>query len=200
MTHTRRHFLKNSAGVAALAALGPYASLGAPGMREAVAPEGGAGAPGRKSCCLQIGPDCFVDEGIEPVLYILQEKGAVDTLYLSTFTYDRGIIGRTWGKDFPGHGVDVSDKGYFHGGNYATPHAKFYTGTAIKGERLKAPDFGDRDMLAEVLSKTKRRGIKVICSIQDGFSYPADMPFIAGMHEIDLQGRKGDALCFFNPD
>ena len=184
MSQSRRSFLKNSVGLAALAALGPYTGA----------------APGRKSCGIQIGPDCFVDEGVEPVLDILQEKGAVDTIYLSTFTYDRGIIGRTWGKDFPGHGVDATDKGYFHGGNYARPHGEFYTGTAIKGERLKAPDFGDRDILAEVLPAARLRGIRVICSIQDGFAYPADMPFIEDMHEIDLQGRKSGALCFYNPD
>lgn len=184
MNQNRRSFLKNSAGLAALAALGPYSFP----------------ASGKSSCGIQIGPDCFADEGIDKVLGMLQEKGAVDTLYLSTFTYDRGIIGRTWGRDYPGHGVDASDKDYFHGGNYATPHPKFYTNTAIKGERLKAPDFGQRDMLAEVLPKAKKRGMKVICSIQDGFSYPADMPFIGDMHEIDIQGRKGSALCFFNPD
>jgi len=186
--------------MAALAALGPYTTKGLSGLVEPAVPGRCAGMAPRKTCGIQIGPDCFVDEGIDPVLDILQGKGAVDTIYLSTFTYDRGIIGRTWGKDFPGHGVDASDKGYFHGGNYATPHAKFYTGTAIKGERLKAPDFGDRDILAEVLPKAKSRGMKVICSIQDGFAYPADMPFVENMHEIDLQGRKSGALCFFNPD
>ncbi|HWB90918.1 MAG TPA: twin-arginine translocation signal domain-containing protein [Puia sp.] len=184
MSQSRRSFLKNSAGFAALAAFGPYPMT----------------PPSRSSCGIQIGPDCFVDEGIENVLDILQQKGAVDTLYLSTFTYDRGIIGRTPGKNYPGHGVDASDKGYFHGGNYATPHAKFYADTAIKGDKLKAPDFDDRDILAEVLPKAKRRGMKTICSIQDGFSYPADMPFVENMHEIDLQGRKSGALCFFNPD
>jgi hypothetical protein len=181
---SRRTFIKHSAGLAALAALGPYAM---PALQ-------------KNHCGIQIGPDCFVDEGTDKVLDILQDKGAVDTLYLSAFTYDRGIIGRTPGKDFPGHGVDASDNGYFHGGNYATPHAKFYTNTAIKGERLKAPDFGTLDILAEVLPKAKRRGLKTICSIQDGFSYPADMPFVADMHEISLQGRSSAALCFFHPD
>ena len=184
MDQSRRSFVKSTAGFAALAALGRYPIMAAP----------------RKVCGIQIGPDCFVDEGIEKVLDILQEKGAVDTLYLSTFTYDRGIIGRTSGRDYPGHGVDASDKGYFHGGNYATPHAKFYTNTAIKGESLKAPDFGDRDMLAEILPKATSRGMKTICSIQDGFSYPADMPYIEDLREVDIQGRKGSALCFFNPD
>jgi hypothetical protein len=212
---TRRSFLRGSAGLAVLAALGARAAaagsrvlggalgthaLGAPGLGAAAAGLPVLGAAAGSRCGIQVGPDCFVDEGVDKVLDILQEKGAVDTLYLSTFTYDRGIIGRTWGKDYPGHGVDAADKGYFHGGNYATPHAPFYAKTAIRGERLKAPDYGDRDLLAEVLRGTKRRGLKTICSIQDGFAYPADMPFVEEMHEIDLQGRKSSALCFFHPD
>ncbi|HXB06925.1 MAG TPA: hypothetical protein VNW04_07415 [Puia sp.] len=193
MPQSRRTFIRNSAGLAALAAVGPLAAINETTQHPSTPPL-------KTSCGIQVGPDCFVDEGTEKVLDILQEKGAVDTLYLSTFTYDRGIVGRTAGKDYPGHGVDASDKSYFHGGNYATPHAKFYANTAIKGDKLKAPDLGNLDILAEVLPKAKRRGIKTICSIQDGFSYPGDMPFVADMHEIDLQGRKGEALCFFHPD
>jgi hypothetical protein len=150
---------------------------------------------------IQIGADSFVDEGTEKVLDILEEKGAVNTLYLSTFTYDRGITGRPGpGKNYPGHGVEASDKNYFHGGNYATPHAQYYTNTAIKGGKLKAPDLGSLDILAEVLPKAKKRGMKVICSIQDGFSYPDDLSFAKDFAEIDLQGRKGGAMCFFQPD
>jgi len=203
MPQSRRTFIKNSTGLAALAAaISPLAG----NASSAVNTPSGSGIassgldPQTSTCGIQIGPDCFVDEGTDRVLDILAEKGAVDTLYLSTFTYDRGIIGRTPGKDYPGHGVDASDKNYFHGGNYATPHAKFYTRTAIKGERLKAPDLGNLDILAEVLPKAKSRGMKTICSVQDGFSYPADMPLVADMHEIDLQGRKSSALCFFHPD
>ncbi len=192
MTQSRRDFLKDTAGLAALTTLDPQAAL-APHATFSPKPTL------KNTCGIQIGPDCFYDEGIDKLLDILQNKGAVDTLYLSTFTYDRGIIGRTPGKDFPGHGVDAPDTGYFHGGNYATPHAAFYTNTAIKGEKLKAPDFGDHDILKELLPNAKRRGLKTICSIQDGFSYPGDMPFISDMHEIDLYGRKGAALCFFNP-
>ena len=154
-----------------------------------------------KTIGIQIGPDSFVDEGTNKVFDILQERGAINTLYLSTFTYDRGITGRQIpGKSFPDHGVQESDEKYFHGGNYATPHAKFYKNTVIKGEKLRAPDFGKLDILAEVLPEAKKRKIKVICSIQDGFNYPADMPFAKDLSEIDLQGRKGGAMCFYQPD
>ena len=155
----------------------------------------------KKTIGIQIGPDSFVDEGIDKTLDLLQQRGAINTIYLSTFTYDRGITGRQIpGKAFPDHGVQESDVPYFHGGNYATPHAQFYKNTAIKGERLRAPDFGKLDIVAEVLPAAKKRGMKVVCSIQDGFNYPADVPFVKDLAEVDLQGRKGGAMCFFQPD
>ena len=42
----------------------------------------------QKSIGIQIGVESFMDEGVEQVLDILQEKGAVNALYISTFTYD----------------------------------------------------------------------------------------------------------------
>ena len=133
----------------------------------------------KKIIGIQIGPDSFVDEGIENVLDILQNKGAVNTIYLSTFTYDTGITGRmTAGSSFPDHGVPQSKEIPFHGGNHATPHAEFYNNTAIKGEKLRAPDFGDLDIVAAVLPAAKKRGIDVLCSVQDGFNYPADVPYM----------------------
>ena len=150
---------------------------------------------------IQIGPDSFVDEGTDKVLDILQKQGAVNTIYLSTFTYDRGITGRQPASAaLPGHGLAESAERFFHGGNFATPHAQFYKNTAIKGEQLKAPDFGNLDILQEVLPAAKKRGIKVISSIQDGFVYPGDMPFVNEFAEVDLQGRKGGAMCFYQPD
>lgn len=154
-----------------------------------------------KTIGIQIGPDSFVDEGTDKVLDILKDRGAINTIYLSTFTYDRGITGRQIpGKTFPDHGVQESDEKYFHGGNYATPHAQFYKNTAIKGDKMRAPDFGKLDILTEVLPKAKKRGMKVVCSVQDGFNYPAKVPFVKEMAEVDLQGRKSGAMCFFQPD
>ena len=155
----------------------------------------------KKTIGIQIGPDSFVDEGTDKTLDLLQERGGVNTIYLSTFSYDRGITGRQIpGRSFPDHGAQVSDESYFHGGNYASPRPQFYKNTAIKGERLRAPDFGKLDIVAEVLPAAKKRGVSVVCSIQDGFAYPADVPFFNDFAEVDLQGRKGGAMCFLQPD
>ena len=165
----------------------------------------GAGISGQgkktreKTIGIQIDAYSFMDEGIEKVLDILQEKGAVNALCLTTFSYDRGITGRQIpGRKFPDHGVQESDEKIFHGGNYATPHPEFYKDTILKN--TKAPDFGKLDIVAEVLPAAKRRGMKVYCSVQDGFEYPDDVPGVKELSEIDLNGNRSGAMCFYNPD
>lgn len=154
----------------------------------------------KKTIGIQIGPDSFVDEGTDKVLDIL-ERASVNTIYLSSFTYDRGITGRQMPDNpLPGHGMHESAERFFHGGNFATPHEQFYKNTSIKGEKLRAPDFGNLDILTEVLPKAKKRGMKVVCSVQDGFNYPDDVPFFKDFAEVDLQGRRSGAMCFYQPD
>src|ERR1700688_4266598 len=43
---------------------------------------------------IQIGAVSFADEGVDPVLDILQSKAHVNTLFVAAFTYGRGIAGR----------------------------------------------------------------------------------------------------------
>jgi hypothetical protein len=51
------------------------------------------------------------DEGTEKVLDLFQERGAIDTIYLTTFTYGRGLAGRQIpGHRFPDHGSQESDE------------------------------------------------------------------------------------------
>src|ERR1035437_8599208 len=115
----RPEFLQNCAGVAALAEAGSPAAL--PPLRAAETPR----KP--KTNGIQVGSVSFVDEGTDKVLDFLQERGAVDTVYLTTFTYGRGLAGRQIpGQPFPDHGAQISDEKTFHGGNYATPHPEFY--------------------------------------------------------------------------
>jgi hypothetical protein len=146
---------------------------------------------------IQIGAVSFVDEGTEKVLDLLQELGAIDTIYLATFTYGRGLAGRQIpGHAFPDHGVQESDAKFFHGGNYATPHPEFYRDTILK--QTHAPDHGDLDIVATVLPAAKKRGLRVFCSIEDVFR--SDVPGVKEVAEVDLQGRKANTLCLFHPE
>jgi hypothetical protein len=164
----------------------------APGLlRAAEAPRS------EKMIGMQIGAVSFVDEGVKPVLDLLKEKSAVNTIFLTTFTYGRGLAGRQIpGQPFPDHGKQESDEKTFHGGNYATPHPEFYTKTVLKETR--APEFGDLDIVTAVLPEARKRGMKLFCSIEDVFR--GDVPGVKEVSEVDLQGRKGGGLCLYHPD
>ena len=181
----RREFLHDCASVAALAAAGLSPLLAAESPRK------------RKSNGIQVGSVSFVDEGTDKVLDILQEKGAVDTVYLTTFTYGRGLAGRQIpGQPFPDHGAQESDEKTFHGGNYATPHAEFYRNTVLK--QTRAPDHGDLDIVANLLPAARKRGMSLFCSVEDVFR--SDIPGVSEVAEVDLQGRRTGALCLCHPD
>ena len=182
---TRRNFVKKSAAALAATATGPW-SLAATGA-----------ATSKEIIGMQIGAVSFVDEGTEQALDILQERGAVNTIFLTTFTYGRGLAGRQIpGQPFPDHGKQESDEKTFHGGNYATPHPEFYKNTVLKETR--APDHGDLDIVAAVLPAAKKRGLKLFCSIEDVFR--SDVPGVREVSEVDLQGRKTSTLCLYHPD
>ncbi|HEV2969248.1 MAG TPA: twin-arginine translocation signal domain-containing protein [Pirellulales bacterium] len=183
-TVPRRDFLKGAAAVAAAATVSSASAEQSP-------------AKPSKTIGIQVGAVSFVDEGVDQVLDILQERGHVNTIYLATFTYGRGIAGRQVpGQPLPDHGKQQYDQDTFHGGNYATPHAAFYEKTALK--QTKAPDFGDYDVLAEVLPKAKQRGLRVYCWYEDVFR--TDIAGVQPLREIDLQGRPTATLCTLNPD
>ncbi len=183
---TRRDFVK-TASAATVAALG--ATVLPLGLRAASA--------SAKMIGIQAGAVSFRDEGTERVLDTLQERGAVNTIFAAAFTYGRGIAGRQVpGAAFPDHGRQESDEKTFHGGNYATPHAEFYRYTSLK--QTKAPDFGDYDVLADVLPKAHSRGMNVFAWYEDVFR--PDLPGVEKLHETDLQGRPANSLCHLHPD
>jgi len=103
----RREFITAGAGLSAAMALGSL-----PGALAAPATQ----SPSRrKSIGIQVGAVSFVDEGTEQVLDLFQERGAIDTIYLTTFTYGRGLAGRQVpGQPFPDHGKQESDEKTFH--------------------------------------------------------------------------------------
>jgi len=176
----RREFLKIAAGAGAALTV----------------PTPGRPAVSSKMIGIQVGAVSFVDEGTEKVLDVLQERSCVNALFLAVFTYGRGIAGRQIpGQPLPDHGKQEYDLS-FHGGNFATPHPQYYKNTVLKDTR--APDHGDLDILAEVLPAAKKRGMKVICWLEDVFR--KDVPNVEKVQERDLYGRVAETLCVNNPD
>ena len=100
---SRRQFLKSSSALTAAAALTPgiVQSTTELAASDSVA----ASSTKTKMIGIQVGAISFVDEGTNQVLDILQEKGAVNTIFLATFTYGRGIAGRQVpNASLPDHG------------------------------------------------------------------------------------------------
>src|SRR3989475_13056686 len=146
---------------------------------------------------IQAGAVSFVDEGTDKVLDNLQELGAVNTLFLATFTYGRGIAGRQVpGQPLPDHGKQEYDTATFRGGNFATPHPQFYRNTSIAPE--KAPDHGSYDVIADVLPAAHKRGMKVICWFEDVIG--ARVPGFDQAREVTLTGRPSTFACSRNPN
>src|SRR2546430_1917229 len=135
----RRTFLETSTLIAGSGALGR-------------GPRGAAAEPPMVG--IQVGAVSFVDEGTDKVLDGLQDMAAINTLFLATFTYGRGIGGRQLrGQPLPDHGKQEYDD-EFRGGNFATPHRQYYRHTSIAPEQ--APDHPNYDVIADVDRKSTR--------------------------------------------
>ncbi len=192
--HSRRSFLKRSTA-AALAATMPGAAA-AVNAQEATRSTGLAPS-GKKFIGIQIGAVSFVDEGVDKVLDVVQEKAGVNALMLAVFTYGRGIAGRQVpGQPLPDHGAQQYDTGSFHGGDYATIHPQYYTQSVLKD--FRAPDFGDFDLLSAVIPKAKTRNIKAYCWFEDVYN-PGLVDNFERVAEVDVDGRPTEQACLSNP-
>src|SRR5204862_7197724 len=114
---TRRRFVQQSA----LAAAGAVLAGGGKAWA--------AAAP--VTLGIQIGAVSFVDEGTEATLDGLREMAAINTLFVATFTYGRGIAGRQPRPNpLPDHGKQEYDDD-FRGGIFFAPHPERYQRTSI---------------------------------------------------------------------
>ncbi len=200
---SRRKFLKGAASASFGALLGQGRSTGnAEGGHSGNASTTGAAAQetaqGRKFIGIQVGAVSFVDEGVEKVLDIFQEKARVNALMLAVFTYGRGIAGRQVpGQPLPDHGAQEYDTATFHGGSYAAVHPEYYAKTIFRD--FRAPDLGDFDLLAAVIPKARERGIKSYCWFEDAYN-PRLVANFEKVAEVDLYGRRTGQACLNHPD
>src|SRR5205085_5453599 len=113
--------------------------------------------------------------------------------FVEKFLASALICSRYFGSTILSYSQKVSLN--FHGGNFATPHLEYYKNTVL--EDTRAPDHGDLDILAEVLPAAEKRGVKVICWLEDVFR--TDLPNIDKLQERELYGRSAETLCVNNP-
>ena len=146
---------------------------------------------------LQVGAVSFADEGVSRVLDECEQSASVNTLFVATFTYGRGIAGRQIpGQPLPDHGSQKYDTGTFFGGSYTKINPKYYSNTVFRD--FRAPDLGDFDVLEQVIPEAKKRGMQTICWYEDVFR--RNLPNIDQLQEVELSGKKAATLCFNNPN
>jgi hypothetical protein len=180
----RRKFLQSAAG-AVIASTTPAIYAASSPMKS------------NKMIGIQIGAVSFTDEGVTKVLDECEADAAVNTLFLATFTYGRGIAGRQVpGQPLPDHGKQVYDSDSFFGGSYTKVDPQYFKNTSFRN--FRAPDLGNFDLLEAVLPEAKKRGMKTICWFEDVFR--KDLPGIEKLQEVELSGKKATTLCFNNPD
>ena len=151
----------------------------------------------KKMIGIQVGAVSFVDEGVPQVLDVFQQSAYVNTLFVATFTYGRGIAGRQVpGQPLPDHGKQAYDTDTFKGGAYTRVRPEYFRNTAI--QQFRAPDFGDYDVLEAVLPEARKRGMKTICWFEDVWN--ASVPNIAQAQEKRFDGSNANTLCFNNPN
>lgn len=149
---------------------------------------------------IQIGAVSFVDEGVEPVLDLLQERAGVNALLLATPTWTRGTGGRQIpGVPLPDHGVQEYDHDWL-GGSYTAVHERFFPDPRM-ARGLRAVEHGDWDLFEEVLPSAQERGMQCLAWMEES-SYGPQPRLIDGwssLGEHDVHGRKLRAPCMRNP-
>lgn len=181
----RRTFVQTAAGAAVAGMSGSDAFAAAPK------------AVSGKMIGIQLGAVTFLDEGTDKVLEECQRDAFVDTLFIATFSYGRGIAGRQVpGQPLPDHGKQQYDTDTFVGGCYTKYDDKYFQNTSFK--KFRAPELGDYDVLEDVLPKAKKHGMKTVAWFEDVFRKA--LPGITPLQDVNLQGERLATLNFNSPD
>ena len=143
----------------------------------------------------------LVDEGVKPVLDLLQEKAGITALFVATQAFDRGVQGRpTAAQTWPGHGSQEEDD--HRGGSYVTQHPQFYDGTVLKPYRAPDPETVGFDVLDAVIPEARARDIKVYSFVLENThsGLTRSVPNWPKVLQVDAWGRTDNYACLRNPD
>lgn len=149
---------------------------------------------------IQIGAISFIDEGVEAVLDILQEKAGVNALMISALSWSIGNAGRA-AFGFPDHGVAEADD--LRGGAFFAPDPRYYGKTDMK--QFAAPDelYAGFDALADVIPAARARGINVYtyyCETSSSAIRSIWQPGFQHLLDRDHRGRVASRPSLLNPD
>jgi hypothetical protein len=208
MSTTRREFVRMTSALAATTGL--ISNAKAAESRQASKPQrptmgaagwaGGHATVNRKDLVgIQVKPFAWRDEGIDQLLDILQEKGAVNTLFAYTYDTDPNRLQAGGKRSLPGHG-SYGDGGKTRlGGAYFNYDPKYFTDTFLKDFRVPTADHWD--VIAAVGPKVAARKMDFFAWDYNN-AFPAMMRYVprySEVAEIDIDGRRTTNPCFNHP-
>ncbi len=132
----------------------------------------------------------LVQRDLDVMFDDMQTRAGVNALFVFIYSHEP-------------HRAGVAATG-FHGGNYARPHPEFYRDTPLTLADMRAPEFGEVDVLERVISVARKHGIRVFCFILEDNSLPGVVKENwEKLYEVDHHGRRTDGHpggpCFNNP-
>jgi hypothetical protein len=148
---------------------------------------------------IQIGAISFIDEGVEQVLDLLQEKAGVNAILISALSWSIGNAGRA-AFGFPDHGGQALDN--LQGGAFYKTQPDYYAATFH--QKFDAPDplYKGFDTLADVIPAAQKRGIKAYtyyCETSSSAIRSIWQPGFAHFLDRDHWGRVATRPSLLNP-
>jgi hypothetical protein len=127
---------------------------------------------------------------LDAIFSDMRERAGVNALFPFIYTHEP-------------HRAGVPPGPAFHGGNYARPHMQYYKDTPLTLDDMRAPEFGDVDILERVIPVAQKHGIRVFPFLLEDNTLPSTVPDWQSLYEVDHHGRptKGHpgGPCFNNP-
>jgi hypothetical protein len=201
-THlTRRDFIRD---LAAVSAISPIA-LGAPvtAQQSSASPVARKPLAGPTFIGIQMGPHSLFDEGIERCLDLVQETAEVNAVLVYSQTYHMEMR-RPLQTLAPDHGVPLEEmRGRKLPQVWMKTHEQYYQHTALRHQRPDADcQYADRDLFAELLEPTRKRGMKLYARILEGSGAIAAQSItnFSQVRAQDVYGQPTSFACWNNPD
>ena len=192
MFFDRRTFLRLCSAAAALAGRSGVAqSTPAPRISRAAVKNR------RKCVAIQVRGYAWIDEGVEPILDNIQNKGDVNTIWAYTFGYGEARLQKNGPIPLPDHGVSGTT---VTGGAFYTYDPKYFENTMVRD--FRCPDYGNFNVIEQVAPKAKARGMGFFAWDLNnaGAILNRVIPNYAEVAEVDVYGRRTSAACFNHPD
>jgi hypothetical protein len=132
----------------------------------------------------------LAQQDLDTIFADMRERAGVNALFPFMYTHEP-------------HRAGVPPSDTFHGGNYARPHMQFYKDTPLTFDDMRAPEFGDVDILERVIPVAHKHGIRVFCFLLEDNALPSTVPHWESLYEVDHHGRRTTGHpggpCFNNP-